>query len=123
MPGGLTTNDLRAKSEGGETVATYFSKLNSGSVEGAYDLFSSDYKARKSLEGFRRSLREAYYILRTIDTIKSEDTRAEISTEVLISPRGDMTVLIQNDPLGEKRRCRFSLIKEGGQWKIDSATL
>jgi len=85
--------------------------IRDGNLESAYDLFTDDYRASMSLPMFRRWLRRQPP-LAAIQNLRIWGRSVWRGTAIL---RGSF-----QDDLGHSYPVRYSLIRENGDWRIES---
>jgi hypothetical protein len=85
--------------------------IRDGNFEGAYNLFSDDYRAVMSLPMFRQWLRNQFP-LATFQSLRIRGRSVWRGTAIL---RGSF-----QDDLGHSYPVRYSLVRENGNWRIDS---
>ena len=85
--------------------------IRDGNFESAYDLFTDDYRASMSLPMFRRWLRRQPP-LSAIHNVRIWGRRVWMGTAILWGSF--------QDDLGQSYPVRYSLVREHGDWRIDS---
>ena len=93
------------------TVRAQATAIRDGNVESAYDLFSNEYRAAMSLPMFRRWL-QRQPPLAAIQNLRIWGRSAWRDTAVLWGSF--------QDDLGQSYPVRYSLIRENGDWRVDS---
>jgi hypothetical protein len=93
------------------TVQAQATAIRDGKLEEAYGLFSDDYRASTSLPMFQRWLR-SQTALAAARSLRIWGRSVWGGTAIL---RGNF----END-LGQRHAVRYSLVRENGNWRVDS---
>lgn len=111
-----TSATSRAAPTPEETVILFYSLLDQKAYEAAYGLLSSAFKARGTLEGFR-----AGYATTTGVYVESARTSAGSASTVNVSILA--TDLVQGRTIVQRFTGSWTVVQEGGSWKLDSARI